>query len=167
MAKVVLVIAHSNFRDEELFDTQNEIRTAGHQTVIASTSLAEATGMKGGKASPKILLNDIDESDFDALVFVGGNGASAYFNNQKALRLAKDFFEAGKVVAAICIAPSVLANAGLLRGVKATAFPSEKGNLVKHGAEFLKVPVVVDDKIVTACGPEAASDFGKKIAELL
>lgn len=167
MAKVVLVIAHKNFRDEELFDTRKEIEHDGHQTVVASTSLDEAVGMKGGKAHPKLLLNDIDESDFDAIVFVGGSGASAYFNNQKALALAKEFSEAGKVVAAICIAPSILANAGLLKGRKATAYPSEAKNLSSKGAEFLKEKVVVDNKLVTASGPEAASDFGRKIAGLL
>ena len=167
MARVVMVIAPKNFRDEELFDAQKEIEAAGHQTLVASKTTDEVTGMKGGKAKPEMLLQDVKEEDFEAIVFVGGSGSSVYFDDAQALKLAKAFAQAGKVVAAICIAPSILANAGLLEGRKATAYPSEEQNLSAKDAEFLKKPVVVDGKIVTASGPEAAKEFGRKIAALL
>lgn len=167
MAKIVLVIAPQNFRDEELFHTKEELEKAGHETVIASKAMGEATGRMGGKATPEIELSAVKESDFDAIVFVGGGGSNVYFNDPTALGLARKFAGAGKIVSAICIAPSILANAGLLKEKKATAYESEQENLKAKGAEFTGSPVEADGKIVTANGPEAAREFGKKIAGLL
>ena len=165
--KVLLVIAPRNFRDEELFDTTAGLEKAGIQCTIASTSLSEAVGMLGGKARPEVLIDKASAEDFDAVVFVGGSGASAYFNNRFALSLAQKFYNSGKLTAAICIAPVILANAGLLKGKKATAFPSEEHALEGKGAAFTGKPVEVDGLIVTAEGPKSAGEFGRKIAELL
>jgi protease I len=81
--------------------------------------------------------------------------------------LARDFYDSGKIVAAICLAPAILAKAGLLSGVKATCTPDEEENLVAGGAEYTGAPVEVDGKIVTGSGPDAARRFGEKIVELL
>ena len=77
-----------------------------------------------------------------------------------------DLSEDEKVVAAICIAPSILVNAGILNGRRATAFPSERDNINAVGT-FTGKPVEVDGKIITANGPEAAAEFGKKIADAI
>ncbi len=167
MAKVLMVIAQQNFRDEELFQTKEELEKAGHSTVIASSSMNESTGMLGGKAMPKIKIDGVSEPGFQAIVFVGGTGAASYFNSRFALGLAKKFASAGKVVAAICIAPSILANAGLLKGKRATAYQSEKDNLEDKGAQYTGAEVESDGMVVTANGPEAARSFGRKIAEML
>ena len=83
------------------------------------------------------------------------------------MNLAKDADAKGKVVAAICIAPRILANAGLLEGVKATCYESETEAIKKLGADFQPNDVVRDGKFVTANGPHAATDFGKAIAQAL
>lgn len=167
MAKVLMVIANTNFRDEELFHTKEELEKAGHQTVIASNSFSEATGMLGGKIMPQILFKDANAGDYDAVVFVGGGGSAIYFDNPKAHALAREFFNQGKVTAAICIAPSTLANAGILKGKKATCYPSEKENLSAKGAKYTATGVETDGKIITADGPKSAHEFGKKIAAAL
>jgi len=122
--------------------------------------------MFGKVVNPDKNFYDVDTKDYDAVVFVGGTGSSAYFNNQKALDLAKQFYDSGKVTAAICIAPTILANAGVLSGKKATAFPSERSNVNAVGT-YTGSSVEVDGKIVTGSGPEAAVEFGKKIVETL
>lgn len=165
--KAVLVIAPNNFRDEELFYTKEELEKAGVKTTIASISTEEANGMLGGKAKPQITLEEVTEEDFDAIVFIGGSGASIYFENKKAWELAREFNSKEKVTAAICIAPSILANAGLLKGKKVTVFPSEASNLKEKGATYTGVAVEVDGNIVTAEGPGSAREFGKRIAEEL
>ena len=71
------------------------------------------------------------------------------------------------MVAAICIAPSTLANAGLLEGKRVTSFASEKQNIESKGATYTGGMLEMDGKIITANGPQAARAFGKKIAELL
>jgi protease I len=165
--KVLMIIASQNFRDEELFHTKEELEKAGNSVTIASTTLNECVGMLGGKAKPGILINKVKAEDFDAVAFIGGVGASAFFNNRFALGLAQKFYNAGKPTAAICIAPVILANSGILKGKKATAFSSEEHALEDKGAFFTGNPVEVDGLIITAEGPKSARDFGRKIAELL
>jgi len=167
MAKVLMVIANSNFRDEELFYTKEEIENAGHEIVIASNSLNEATGSQGGKIKPVLLVKDVSFGMYDAIVFVGGVGSALYFDNPSALNLAREFYNNGKITSAICIAPSILANAGILKDKKVTCYVSEKENLEKKGAIYTGNDVEVDGKIITANGPNSAHEFGKKIAELL
>lgn len=165
--KVVFVIAKQDFRDEELFHSKEEIEKKGITIVVASTEKGECNGMLGGKAEAELSLEEISSEEFDGIVFVGGSGSAEYFDNETALNLAVEFNKKTKVVAAICIAPSILANAGLLEGKNVTAFASEKENLTEKGALFSGNPVEVSGNIVTANGPKAAREFGKKIAELL
>ena len=165
--KVVLVVAFKGFRDEELFDTQTELENAGVKTIVASTHVGNATGILGGIAEATMAIGQINVGEFGGIVFVGGVGAEAYFNDCKAQELVRKFNADGKVVAAICIAPGILANAGVLKGKKATAFPSEEGNLMEKGAIWTGQNVTVDGKIVTANGPKAAKEFGRKIAECM
>lgn len=164
---VLLIIAPSNFRDEELFDTKAELEKAGAATTIASRQTGTITGMLGGTAKATLALSSVKVADYDAIVFIGGSGASAYFNDSTAQRIAKDAVQQGKVLAAICIAPSILANAGLLQGKNATAFSSEADNLRNKGANYTGSAVTVDGKIITANGPSAAKQFGNKIAAAL
>ena len=165
--KAVLIIAKDIFRDEELFDTQKALEAAGVQTVVASSVIGTCKGKLGGTAESTMLVSDISADDFDAIVYVGGGGSAEYFDNPDALSLAKDAAARGKVIAAICIAPRTLANAGLLKGVKATCFESERDALIKLGADFQDVPVACDGKIVTGSGPHAAAEFGRTIAQAL
>ncbi len=167
MSKVLFVIAKTDFRDEELFHTLEEVKNNGFETIIASSEKGECSGSRGGSATAELSLNEVSEKNFDAIVFVGGGGAAQYFKDEKALQLVKNFFNTGKIVAAICIAPSILANAGILKKVNATSFYTQQQHLEKNGAVFTGKPVEVSGKIVTANGPSAARLFGKKISELL
>ncbi len=110
--------------------------------------------------------------NFDAAVFIGGPGMGKNLDNQSFQKIAQDVFRAGKVLAAICIAPALLAKAGVLAGKKATVWsaPLDKSAikiLKEGGAQYLAEDVVVDGKIITAPGPLAAKKFGEKIVEVL
>ena len=83
MAKIVLVVAPENFRDEEFFHTKEELEKAGNEVVIVSTKIGTLTGMLGGTTEAIMIADDINESDFDAIVFIGGSGASVYFTDEK------------------------------------------------------------------------------------
>jgi protease I len=165
--KAVLIIASRNFRDEELFETKSELEKAGVETVVASTKTGIIRGMLGGRAEAAMLINDIVVDDYDAAIFIGGSGAREYFDNSVALDIARQAKQKDKVLGAICIAPSVLANAGVLEGVKATCFTTEKYKLKKAGAKFTGDPVERDGLIVTGSGPRAAASFGKAVADAL
>lgn len=165
--KALLIIASKNFRDEELFHTMEELEKVGVGVTIASTTTSPARGMLGGTATPNVVLNEARSGDYDAVLFIGGSGASVYFNDSAAHGIANNAYKKGKIVGAICIAPSTLANAGLLKGKKATSYPSERGNLESKGAKFTGAGVEVDGKIITADGPASAREFGRTIASAL
>ena len=165
--KILFIIAPKNFREEELFEPKAVLEKAGAKTVIASRKIGTIIGAGGETAKASIALDDVDVKNYKAIIFVGGPGASAYFDDAKARQIAKQAVEAGKVAGAICIAPSILANAGLLKGKKATAFSSQAENMHEKGAKYTGKDVTVDGKIITANGPDAAKQFGKAIATAL
>lgn len=167
MATVLMIIAPEGFRDEELFLTQEELEKAGHKTVIASLVKGVCRGSRGGVATATITLAEIKVEHYEAAVFVGGSGSKVYFTNRDALRIAQEMSGQGKVVAAICVAPVILANAGLLKGKNATVFGSEAKAIQGKGAKYTGAGVTVDTNIVTGDGPKSARLFGKKINECL
>lgn len=165
--KVLMVIAPKDFRDEEYQKPRIVLENAGAQITVVSKGVKIATGTLGATVNIDKDLSEVNVADYDAIIFVGGVGASIYFNDQTAFSLAQQAVQQGKVVGAICIAPSILANAGILQGKNATCFSSEAGNLQVKGANYTGQSVTIDGNIVTANGPGAAEEFGKKITELL
>ena len=167
MGKIVLIIAPERFRDEELFVTREELVRAGHQTVIASARKGNCPGSRGGTARATELLADVDPEAYDAVVFVGGGGSKVYFDDPAAQALARAMHKRRKVVAAICLAPVILANAGVLKGKKATVAGTEAKAIEAGGAEYMGPGVVVSGNVVTANAPKASRLFGQKIHEAL
>jgi len=165
--RAVLIIASENFRDEEFFEPHLVLNSVGVETVTASTRIGPIKGMLGGIAEARILVNDIVVDDFDAIVFIGGVGAREYFDNGVAFDIAREAADKGKILAAICIAPSVLANAGVLNGVRVTSFPSERPRLQRAGAIYTGAAVERDGPIITGIGPEAARLFGEAVADAI
>ncbi|MGB2809035.1 MAG: DJ-1/PfpI family protein [Sedimentisphaerales bacterium] len=165
--KAVLIVGRENFRDEELFETRRVLTEAGVKTVVASTKTGAVRGMLGRLAEATILVKDIVVNDYDAVIFIGGSGATEYFNNRFAWNIARETVQKKKVLGAICIAPTVLANAGLLNGVRSTSFLSERDRLQRAGALYTGVPVERDGLIITGSGPMASVQFGRAIADAL
>lgn len=167
MKKVVMIIAHEDFRDEELLEPKKILEQNAVKVTIASSSLAEASGMLGARVKPDILIGDINVGDFDAIIFVGGGGAEEYWNDPVAQRIAQDAINQNRIVAAICIAPVTLAKAGVLKGKRSTVWPQEAGQLRAGGAVYTDEPVERDGNIITASGPSAAKEFGEEILKAL
>ncbi|MDR1952599.1 MAG: DJ-1/PfpI family protein [Elusimicrobiota bacterium] len=167
MKKTVFVVAPEIFRDEEYFSPKKILENAKIDVKTASLKKGELKGKLGGATISDMTIDEINPSDFDAIVYVGGGGASVYFNNPIALKLAKTFYNEGKIVSSICIAGVILANAGILKGKKATVFIDGKDDLIKGGADFTGNDVEIDGNIITANGPQAAEKFGKALCKAL
>ncbi|MDO8446384.1 MAG: DJ-1/PfpI family protein [Deltaproteobacteria bacterium] len=167
MKIVVFIIAEKVFRDEEYLVPKEVLAKAGIKVITASTTTGEAIGKLGLKVKPDTLVSQIDVDKLDALIFIGGGGAEQYFNDPIAHRLAKEAVEKEKILGAICIAPVILANAGLLKGKRATVFPSGADSLKKGGATYTGGDVEIDGKLITGCGPEAAEKFGTELVKML
>lgn len=164
-SKILAIIASRNFRDEELLVPKRVFEENGFDVVIASSSLKSTRGMLGAKVVPDVLIDDVDVDEYDAIVFVGGTGAAEYWNNPIAHKVAQDAVKKNKVLAAICIAPVTLANAGVLSEKKATVWPSESNSLIRRGAFYTGSAVEIDGDIITANGPSAAAEFAKAILD--
>lgn len=163
--RVVLIIAHKNFQDYEYAESRAVFEAKGFEVTVASSSLEMATGMEGTQVQPDILV-----SDYDAIVFIGGVGVEKeYWDDPIAHRIAREAVAEGKVLAAICIAPVTLARAGVLKGKRATVFPSPEGisSLEACGATYTGAEVERDGLIITAFGPPASRQFGETVAAAL
>lgn len=166
MAKILTIIAPEGYQDLEYGEPKKILEAYGHTVLTASTK-QEAQGSLGGSTTVDMLLNEVDSAEFDAVIFVGGPGSKVYFNDKTALSIAKEFFVEGKLTCAICAAPVILANAGILEGKTATCFPSHKDELIDKNVNYSENPVEQDGNIITGNGPGAAKDFGKKIGKAL
>ncbi|UWG95818.1 DJ-1/PfpI family protein [Dehalobacter sp. DCM] len=167
MAKVLFVVAPQQFRDEELFYPREALEKCGHEISVASNKLGLCHGTLGGCVNADLLLKDAVAVDYDAVIFVGGGGSEVYFQDPDALKLAMKMVIDGKITAAICIAPVILANAGLLNGRKATVFESEINTIQNKGASYSGPGVAQDGNIITADSPNSALQFGEKLCEVL
>ncbi len=165
--KVAIVIAFQNFRDEEFIQPFIHLAQAGAAVTVASSRRGTAEGMLGKQVKVEHLVSELAATNFDAIVFVGGVGAEEYFNNPAAHQLACDAMKYGKVVGAICVAPAILAHAGVLTGKQVTGFSSILPELRKAGAKVSPAPVVRDGKLVTADGPQSAAQFAATLIEAL
>jgi len=95
------------------------------------------------------------------------NQAQEYWDDPVAHAVAQEAVAQGKVLAAICIAPTTLAKAGVLQGKKATVFSSEAEELKACGANYTGTSVERDGLIITADGPKAAVEFAEEITRAL
>ncbi|MEJ5292464.1 MAG: DJ-1/PfpI family protein [Candidatus Methanosuratincola sp.] len=170
MAKILLVIAEKGFRDEEFDVPFRAFKAAGHSVTVASTGPGVAEGKLGMRVKPDTTVDAVDTSGFDAVVVAGGPGSPTYlWPNKKLWDALRAVAGRGGVVAAICLAPVVLARAGLLNGRKCTVYrtPESVKEIEAAGGRLQKDHVVVDGKVVTGDGPDAAASFAEAVLKLL
>jgi protease I len=167
--KIVMIIAQRQFEGTEFKEPKDILEREGAKIIVACSTLSEATSMGFYSLiiKPNILINDIKVRDFDAIVFIGGFGCAEYFDNPVAHKIAKEALKQDKILAAICMAPRILANAGVLKGKKVTCFPSVREDIKIKGAIVTGEMVERDGKIITGNGPPASTKFGETITSAL
>jgi protease I len=172
MKKALMVVAQHDFQQVEYNETREELEKAGIQITVGSLMAGEATAKDRSKIKVDISIEDANVDDYDAFVFIGGPGAEKQIvNNESAINLVKKADNKKKILAAICIAPLVLANAGVLVGKNATCWNGDGKQGKKMffaGANFSDVELAVDKgRFITSNGPAAAKKFGQCIAKTL
>lgn len=170
--KIAMIIAFRGFRDAEYFISKEILEKAGIEVKTVSSKKGTAIGADGGSTEANILLYEVNMDDFDAAVFVGGPGCLNALDNQDSYKIARETVSQNKILAAICISPVILARAGVLSGKKATVWSSPTDRraikiLEEKGAVYQATSVVVDGKLITANGPDAAKKFAEEVKELL
>jgi 4-methyl-5(b-hydroxyethyl)-thiazole monophosphate biosynthesis len=159
MRKRVLCLLADGFEEIETVTPVDVLRRAGVEVVIAALTEKIATGRCGIRIEADALLADVDTASFDLLLIPGGPGVAALRSDGRPVQLAREFSSSGKTVAAICAAPLVLMDAGLLTGRRFTAYQSVRAEL----GGGLDERVVTDGNLITSRGAGTALDFSLAI----
>lgn len=164
MSKKILVLLEDGFEEIETIAPVDLLRRAGAEVVLAACGDAlEAAGKTGVRVGADALLSDCGGDDFDALVIPGGPAAQSLRKNPAVLDLVRNFAERGLLIGAICAAPVVLNDAGILADRKYTAHFSVAEELTA----ILPEAVVRDGPLVTSQGAGTAVPFGLALVEEL
>lgn len=164
---VAFFIPEKNFHDLEFSITKTFLEKNGIKVFIASENKNLATGQFGLRIKPDMYLFNLHPENFKAIVLIGGSGTKNYWKNELLLRIIKNFYNKGKILAAICSAVGILASAELLKYRKVTCFQNDIDFIKSTGAKITNNLVEVDNKIITASGPDAAELFSKTLSEMI
>jgi 4-methyl-5(b-hydroxyethyl)-thiazole monophosphate biosynthesis len=168
MKRRVLCLMTHGIEEIETVTPINLLRRAEVEVVGAALSDIVVTGRSGIRIDADARLADVDPSTFDLLLIPGGPGVAAMRADGRPADLAREFAARGKSVAAICAAPLVLMDAGLLRGRRFTAHASARQELEANASGvFVNDRVVIDQNIITSRGAGTAVDFGLTIIRYL
>jgi len=168
--RVLMVVAPEGYKEDELSVPSGIFKELGAEVVVASTRTCTgiARGMSGGEVAVNLSIGDVNLSEYDSVVIVGGVGSMRYLWDDSDLRdMVRAAYDSHKTVAAICLSPVVLARAGILQDKECTAFITAKEELIKNGGKYLDKGVVVSGNIVTAKGPEYATEFAIAVADVM
>jgi 4-methyl-5(b-hydroxyethyl)-thiazole monophosphate biosynthesis len=164
----VLVFLASGFEEIEATTIIDVLRRSNVEVNVVGLSPNKVEGAHAMKFIPDMFIDEVDLNSFDAIILPGGSpGYKNLKNNKKVLATIKEAFKNNKLVAAICAAPAVLAEAGILKGKKCTIYPGMEIELEKAGGIPQKNWVVEDENIITSQGPATALPFAIKLAEKL
>ncbi|MBF0614786.1 MAG: DJ-1/PfpI family protein [Magnetococcales bacterium] len=145
------------------------LRRGGVDVVTAGLDVGgPVTGSHGIVLVPDTTLDAVASESFDMMVLPGGLPGTTHLDADPRIHaLLQRMDKEGKYVAAICAAPSVLANAGLLTGKRATSYPTCMPEALVPTMSYCNDPVVRDERVVTSRGPGTAMDFALTLVEIL
>jgi len=168
--KRVAILATDGVEEVELNEPRRALDAAGAETTLVSPKTGTIKGWQhdqwGGQIRVDLALDDAREEDFDALMLPGGVMNPDHLRvNGNAVEFVRSFFAAGKPVAAICHAPWLLVEAGVVRGKTLTSWPSLKTDIQNAGGDWVNREVVNDEGLVTSRRPDDIPEFNAKMIE--
>jgi 4-methyl-5(b-hydroxyethyl)-thiazole monophosphate biosynthesis len=158
-----LIVLADGFEEIEALTVVDILRRSGIEVTIAGLVSTMVDGSHKIRVMAEKKLNEVKTADYDAIILPGGSGYKNLMNSKAVLDMLKEFDKKGKLIAAICAAPTVLAKAGLLDKRIATVYPG----LEKQIPRPRDAKIVVDGNIVTSRSPGTAMIFALKIVEIL
>jgi len=162
----LIFLPKKNFNEEEFTIVRKRLLKAGKQVFITSDDQSVCSGCKGMKVKSDTSFFNVNVSNFASLILIGGSGSRAYWKNESLHKIVKKFFDAKKVIGAICSSPVTLAKAGILQNKKATCYSEDKMELINAGTDFQDKNVVVDGNVVTANDSHSALQFAEAVLHL-
>lgn len=166
----ILIMATNGFEQSELEVPLNQLRDAGAQVHVATLDGQSIKGWDngnwGGSVDADLKIADVNLEDYIALVLPGGQiNPDILRADETAVQLVKDFVTHDKIVAAICHAPWLLIEAGIVEGREMTAYPSIRTDLKNAGAHVVDKQVAISNGIITSRNPDDLDAFVAKIIE--
>ena len=168
----ILIIATDGFEEWELFGPREILQKRGATVMLASPRRdpiqATVHDDPGKTIRPDMIVDEASADDFDALILPGGvRNPDHLRTNAKAVQLVRDFADQGKPVGAICHGPWLLVEADVLRGRRATSWPSIRTDLRNAGADVVDEAAVTDGNIVTSRNPQDVEAFTEAMIDLI
>jgi len=166
--KKVLLFVENGFEDRELMYPYYRFQEAGYQVdVVGPKANVIYTGEYGLTLESKFSPEDVNVNEYVAIIIPGGRAPDRMRTNRQLVNLAKEAFQKGKIMAAICHGPQLLIEAGVVRGKRATCYVSASTDLRNAGGIYIDQSVVVDGNLVTSRFPADLPDFCREILKLL
>ena len=166
--KRLVLLAEDNYQVLELWYPLIRLREAGAAVMVVGPE--EGRTYKSGKGyevTTDAAAADIRVEEYDGVVIPGGYAPDMMRRNPAMVRIVRDTYNQGKIVAAICHAGWMLASAGIIRGRKVTSFFSMKDDMINAGATWVDEPVVRDGQLITSRKPEDLPFFCRAIIAAL
>ena len=168
--KVAFLVANEGIEQVELTEPWKAVEQAGGTPELIAPEPGEAQAMnhldKADTFTVDRTVAEASASDYDGLVLPGGVANPDNLRaDEDAVAFVRDFFEAGKPVAAICHAPWTLIEADVVSGRKLTSWPSLQTDIRNAGGEWVDEQVVVDQGLVTSRNPDDLKAFCAKLVE--
>lgn len=169
----VLMLATDGFEESELFDPRQALLDAGAEVTLASIEKDAIQGVinddeKGRTITPDLRLDEVETTEYDALVLPGGVGNPDKLRmEERAVEIVGEFMDDAKIVAAICHAPWLLVEADVVDGRRVTSWPSVRTDLENAGGDVVDEEVVVDENLITSRKPDDIPAFSAAIIEAL
>jgi protease I len=168
MARVAIILEEL-FEDSEFRFPYDRLREAGHELAVIGTE--EGKRLKGKRGRELVMtersIREVSADDFDALVIPGGYSPDRLRTSPEMVEFTREIFEAGKPVAAVCHAGSMLVEAEVASGRTLTSWPSIRTDLINAGAHWVDEAVVEDANLITARKPEDLPAFSEAILRQL
>lgn len=162
----LIFLPKKDFNEEEFTIVKRKLLKASKQVFITSDDHFACTGSKGMKVKSDTSFFNVKVNNFCSLILIGGAGSRNYWKNEALHKIIKQFFDAKKVIGAICSSPVTLAKAGILQNKKATCYPEDKMELINTGIDYQEKNIVVDGNIVTANDSRSALQFAEAVLHL-
>ncbi|WP_438013083.1 type 1 glutamine amidotransferase domain-containing protein [Psychrobacter raelei] len=174
MSKRIAFLLNSHFEQAEYADVDRLLQDKGYETVLITTNenkIVQAMQQDVDKAdtfTADLFLSEASAEDYDGVVLPGGTvNADTIRIDKSAQNFVKQFYDANKPVAAICHAPWLLVNSGLVKGKTVTAYPSLQTDIENAGGTFVDKSVQQDGNIITSRKPDDIEDFVAAIDKAL
>jgi len=167
MPRVLIPLA-PGFEELEAVSLSNILRRAGIEVVMAGLHPGSVCASRGTVIVPDTSLEQVMHEDFDLVVLPGGlPGADNLRDDPRIIHLLQRNYAEGRLVGAICAAPKVLAQAGLLAGHRVTYYPGALSEEALAGTTPSQAAVEMDERVLTSRGPGTAMDFALALVEKL